>query len=85
VEMLAKSRQSILPVTLQLNQPTDSSAHFLHFPQTLIELRSFDPSKSALPRDRHFEGAGGSQFFCPLSGLRYGQDGARDFCLDPGS
>jgi hypothetical protein len=42
--MLAKSRQSILPVTLQLNQPTDFSAHFPHFPQTLIELMSFDPS-----------------------------------------
>ena len=44
MEMLAKSRQSILPVTLQLNQPTDFSAHFPHFPQTLIELMSFDPS-----------------------------------------
>jgi hypothetical protein len=42
--MLAKSRQSILPVTLQLNQPTNSSAHFPHLPQTLIELMSFDPN-----------------------------------------
>jgi hypothetical protein len=45
--MLAKSRQSILPVTLQLNQPTNSSAHFPHLPQTLIELMSFDPSSGA--------------------------------------
>jgi hypothetical protein len=48
--MLAKSRQSILPVTLQLNQPTDSSAHFPHFPQTLIELMSFDPSLATVRR-----------------------------------
>ena len=52
--MLAKSRQSILPVTLQLNQPTDSSAHFPHFPQTLIELMSFDPSLWAILPSQRF-------------------------------